>query len=56
MTMPASISVGWTVAFLEERALWISAFPEEMSEATRSSCTQANQWVEKFCEHEGSFE
>ena len=56
MAMPATIPVGWTDAFLEERALWISAFPDELSEATRSSCTQANQWVEQFCKIEGHAE
>lgn len=53
MAMHETIPVGWTDAFLEERALWISAFPDELQEATRASCTQANQWVKAFCEHEG---
>lgn len=53
MAMPSTIPVGWTNAFLEERALWLSAFPDDLQEATRASCTQANQWVKMFCEHEG---
>lgn len=53
MAMPATIPVGWTDAFLQERALWLSAFPEELSAATRSSCTQANDWVKQFCKREG---
>jgi REP element-mobilizing transposase RayT len=53
MAMPATIPGGWTEAFLEERALLISAFPDELQEATRASCAQANQWVKTFCEHEG---
>lgn len=56
MAMPSSIPVGWTKAFLEERALWLSAFPDDLQEATRASCTQANQWVNMFCEHEGPSE
>ena len=49
MAMPKSISEGWTNAFLEGRALWLSAFPDELMEATRASCEQANHWVEQFC-------
>jgi len=50
MAMPSTIPVGWTDAFLQERALWLSAFPQDLTEATRLSCGQANRWVEKFCE------
>ncbi len=49
MGMPKSVPVDWTDAFLEARALWVSAFPDEMKEATRASCEQANRWVEQFC-------
>jgi len=49
MGMPRSIPVGWTDAFLEGRALWVSAFPDQMEEASRTSCEQANRWVERFC-------
>jgi hypothetical protein len=45
--------LGWTEAFLDERALWISAFPDELQEATLASCTQANQWIKTLCEHKG---
>jgi len=51
MAMPATIPVDWTNAFLEERALWLSAFPDELQEATRTSCDQANHWVKTFCGH-----
>jgi hypothetical protein len=50
MAMPKTISEGWTDAFLEGRALWLSAFPDDLQEATRASCEQANQWVEQFCD------
>ena len=49
MAMPGSIPVRWTEAFLEGRVLWLSAFPEEVAEATRASCQQANHWVRQFC-------
>ena len=49
MGLPDSIPVDWTDAFLEGRALWVSAFPNEMKDATRASCEQANGWVEQFC-------
>ncbi len=49
MGMPKSIPVDWTETFLEGRALWVSAFPDEMEEASRASCEQANRWVEQFC-------
>ncbi|MDF7806020.1 hypothetical protein P4E94_01125 [Pontiellaceae bacterium B12219] len=48
MALPKTISRDWTDAFLEGRALWLSAFEEP--EATRASCEQANSWVERFCE------
>lgn len=49
MAMPEHVPVDWTNAFLEKRALWLSAFPNELKEATRVSCTQANEWVKQFC-------
>ncbi len=50
MAMPETIATGWTDAFVESRALWLSAFADELHEATRASCEQANHWVERFCE------
>lgn len=47
MAMPETISVSWTDAFVENRALWLSAFT---GKATRASCEQANRWVEQFCD------
>jgi len=54
MAMPKKISVGWTDAFLENRALWISAFSEGLQNATRVSCKQANCWVNQFCGRTGA--
>ncbi len=50
MAMPHAIPVKWTDAFLDGRVLWLSAFPNELAEATRGSCEQANQWIQKFCD------
>ena len=49
MAMPKGIPERWTGAFLENRALWLSAFPDDQEEATRTSCQQANNWVKQFC-------
>jgi REP element-mobilizing transposase RayT len=49
MAMPEKIPVKWTDAFLESRALWLSAFPEGLQNATRSTCLQANEWVRQLC-------
>jgi len=45
MGMPAQIPVKWSKALLEQRALWLSAYPDEMAEATRESCMQCNEWA-----------
>jgi hypothetical protein len=50
MAMPGTIPVKWTDAFVDGRALWLSAFPDDLAEATRASCQQANRWVRQFCE------
>jgi REP element-mobilizing transposase RayT len=49
MAMPKNIPERWTDAFLEKRALWLSAFSDEQEAATRANCEQANRWVEQFC-------
>jgi len=49
MAMPEHIPVSWTAAFLEHRALWLSAFPDDQADASRESCRLANRWVETFC-------
>ncbi len=49
MAMPEKIATAWMDAFLEGRALWLSAFSDELKEASRSSCEQANRWIELFC-------
>ncbi len=38
-----------TEALLENRALWISAFPDDQTDATRASCDIANRQVARFC-------
>ncbi len=50
MAMPDAIPVKWTDAFLDGRALWLSAFPDDLADATRASCEQANRWVRQFCQ------
>ncbi len=50
--MPQTIPVGWTDAFLENRALWLSAFPDDATEVSRARCEQANRWVSQFCSSE----
>ena len=49
VAFPKSIPVAWTESFLEARALWVSVCPDEMTEATRASCEQANLRIEQFC-------
>jgi hypothetical protein len=49
MAMPRQIPVKWTDAFLEDRALWISSFSDDLESATRESCTHANKWIKQFC-------
>ncbi len=49
MAMPVAISQSWTAPFLENRALWASTCAADQTDATRASCEQANQWVERFC-------
>lgn len=49
MAIPEHIPVSWTNAFLEKRALWLSAFPDGQADVTRDNCEQANRWVEQFC-------
>jgi len=49
MAMPASIPVNWTMPFLEKRALWLSAFPDDQPDATRETCQMANRRVETLC-------
>ena len=48
MGLPAQIPVKWGKALLEHRALWLSAYPDEMAEATRESCVQCNEWARRL--------
>jgi len=52
MGMPARIPVHWCRPFLENRALWLSAFPDDQTEATRASCRQANDRIARHCTNE----
>lgn len=45
MGMPAHVPVKWGRALLEHRALWLSAYPDELAEATRETCMQCNVWA-----------
>jgi putative transposase len=49
MAMPQHIPVAWTTAFLENRALWLSPFPDTHETPTRTSCEQANRWLLRLC-------
>lgn len=49
MAMPEEIPSQWAKAFIEKRVLWISAFPDNLVDATRESCETANLWIEKIC-------
>lgn len=44
-SLPRSVPAVWAEAFLEERALWISPYPDGMQDASRASCEQANRLV-----------
>ena len=48
MGLPAQIPVKWGKALLEHRALWLSAYPDEMAEATRESCVQCTEWARRM--------
>ena len=48
--MPEHIPVSWTDAFVQQRAIWISTFPDDMTEATRETCQRANAKVQAFCQ------
>ena len=50
IAMPNAIPVKWTDAFLDGRALWLSAFRNDLVDATRERCEKTNQWVQQFCE------
>lgn len=50
MGMPERIPTLWAEAFIEKRALWISAFSEEQTVGTRETCETANRWIKRFGE------
>ena len=48
MGMPAHIPVKWGGTLLDQRALWLSAYPDELVEATRATCMECNAWAERL--------
>jgi REP element-mobilizing transposase RayT len=48
MGLPEHIPVKWGKALLEGRALWLSAYPDEQQEATRTNCMEGNEWAERL--------
>jgi REP element-mobilizing transposase RayT len=48
MGMPEQIPVKWGRALLEQRALWLSAYPDELAEATRATCMECNAWAKRL--------
>ncbi|MEI7947431.1 MAG: hypothetical protein WCJ02_12075, partial [bacterium] len=48
MGMPEQIPVKWGRALLEQRALWLSAYPDELVEATRATCMACNEWAKRL--------
>jgi hypothetical protein len=48
MGMPEQIPVKWGSVLLEERALWLSAYPDEQQEATRATCMECNAWAKRL--------
>lgn len=45
MGMPGQVPIKWGSALLRSRALWLSAYPEDMTAATRESCLACNEWA-----------
>lgn len=45
MGMPGQVPVKWGRALLRARALWLSAYPEDMTAATRETCLACNEWA-----------
>ncbi len=48
--MPEKIPVPWTDAFIGKRALWLSEFSDEVKEASRLTCEEANRILSRYCE------
>lgn len=43
--MPETIPSKWAGAMAAGRALWLSAFPDDMTAASRESCLRCNEWA-----------
>jgi hypothetical protein len=48
MGMPEHIPVKWGRPLLEHRVLWLSAYPNELADATRETCMQCNVWAKRL--------
>jgi hypothetical protein len=33
---------------MEARALWLSAYPDELADATRATCMECNAWAKQL--------
>ena len=48
MGMPGQVPIKWGPALLRSRALWLSAYPEDMTAATRETCLACNEWATRL--------
>lgn len=48
MAMPKAVPAKWAEALVTGRALWLSAFPDEMTDASRDTCQLCNTWAERL--------
>lgn len=48
MGMPGQVPIKWGTALLRSRALWLSAYPEDMTAATRETCLACNAWAHRL--------
>lgn len=48
MGMPEAVPTKWGTALADGRALWLSAFPDDATDATRASCEHCNAWAQRL--------
>lgn len=48
MGLPKTIPIKWGQALADGRALWLSAFPDEATDATRAACEHCNAWAQRL--------
>lgn len=48
MSLPETVPSKWAAALAEGRALWLSAFPDGGTEATRAACEHCNSWAQRL--------